>query len=295
MLGLHLAFRDRKLAIASQIPHARTLTRELELMRRQITPAAHERYEPAQSSAHNAPLMAVSLAICAPASTASPPSSTPPSACPPSINSCHRQSPGERRGRASRFPHPDSVTTVPSGRVKVAGKPSSSGTALLILGLSLLRRIPPSSVPGKIAQYLFFLPIAVAVLRFGWKGGLIAAGACALGYLSDLIIPWRDHQYTAEEMGEALDLILVGSIFGILAERDRRQTRELERNTQFQESFEHLKRGERLSAVGQLTANLAHEIRNPLASIEGAAGLLEPGSLHEQQRTELGRETPLRA
>jgi signal transduction histidine kinase len=55
---------------------------------------------------------------------------------------------------------------------------------------------------------------------------------------------------------------------------------------ELQQSFERMKRSERLSAIGQLSAGLAHEIRNPLASIGGAAAILGKNSESAERRME---------
>lgn len=128
---------------------------------------------------------------------------------------------------------------------------------------------------GKILRYLLFLPIVMAALWFGWRGGLVAALAATALYLP------ADH--SEEAMVEAVDLFLIGSIMGILADRERRKrillqqtTRELSLAYQhLQDSTDNLRRAARLSATGQLAASLAHEIRTPLASIEGAAEMLD--------------------
>jgi signal transduction histidine kinase len=53
-----------------------------------------------------------------------------------------------------------------------------------------------------------------------------------------------------------------------------------------QKSFEQLRRADRLSALGELSAGLAHEIRNPLGSIEGAVQILGRPKLPDETRRE---------
>jgi signal transduction histidine kinase len=81
-----------------------------------------------------------------------------------------------------------------------------------------------------------------------------------------------------------------GLIAGFLSDRERRQRFSLERTKQelenvyyeLQQNLERLRKAERLYAAGQLSASLAHEIRNPLASIAGAAGILKRGNASTQ-------------
>ncbi len=48
--------------------------------------------------------------------------------------------------------------------------------------------------------------------------------------------------------------------------------------------FEKIKERERLAALGEMSAGLAHEIRNPLGAIKGAAQLLQPEHLDESEQ-----------
>ncbi len=75
---------------------------------------------------------------------------------------------------------------------------------------------------------------------------------------------------------------MVGNLANTLAEDLRAQTRESRRaadhlaaaNEQIQHAEEALRRSDRLAALGQLSAGLAHELRNPLGTIRASAEML---------------------
>lgn len=48
--------------------------------------------------------------------------------------------------------------------------------------------------------------------------------------------------------------------------------------------YQQMKERDRLAAIGEMSAGLAHEIRNPLAAIKGAIQYLDPGKLPEEDR-----------
>jgi two-component system, NtrC family, sensor histidine kinase HydH len=154
---------------------------------------------------------------------------------------------------------------------------------------------PSQQLWHNVFQRLYYLPIVYAALYFGWRGGLGGAAVSAASYIPHILMAWQHHMpdYAINQYAETVLFFLVGGVTGALADVGRRQRRELETTTaqlekanrDLQDSFEQVKRADRLSAIGQLSASLAHEIRNPLASIDGAANLLEQSQLAEEIRS----------
>lgn len=146
-----------------------------------------------------------------------------------------------------------------------------------------------------ILQRSYYIPILVAALWFGWRGGVLAAAAVALAYTPYVLATWaKNPAFAASAYGEVIMFFAIGALTGVLADIEKRERKKVtqtaqklaELNVQLQSSFDQLRRADRLSALGELSAGIAHEVRNPLGSIEGAIQILGRTNLLEETRKE---------
>jgi two-component system, NtrC family, sensor histidine kinase HydH len=144
---------------------------------------------------------------------------------------------------------------------------------------------PPPVVPWHtIFQRFYYLPIIVAAIQFGWRGGLLTAVVAAVVCYVPHNLMWHQYAgYSTSQYGDIVVFHAVGVVTGVLADSERKKRRELHiRADQLKRAYEELKntsellkRADRLSAVGRLSTSLAEEIQGPLATIERSVDAME--------------------
>jgi len=144
---------------------------------------------------------------------------------------------------------------------------------------------------------IFYLPVVTAAEYFSPWGTLLWTALASAAYCSYLFDPaLQDFEVTSESYGllamRILFFFLAAMVVNRFVVENRRQIKRYqelaetlaETNRKLEQAQEQARRSERLAALGQMSAGLAHEIRNPLGVIKGSAEML-----HQK----LGESNPL--
>ncbi len=144
----------------------------------------------------------------------------------------------------------------------------------------------------------YYVPVLLAAMWFGWRGGVLAAAFSSAAYTPFILTEWRSSPAQQAALFVELGMFfLIGGLAGLLFDQEKKHRANVEETArrlsevyaQLQASFEQLRRADRLSALGELSAGLAHEIRNPLGSIEGSVQILRRPNLSEETKQEFGK------
>jgi signal transduction histidine kinase len=134
---------------------------------------------------------------------------------------------------------------------------------------------------------IFYVPIVTAAEYFGAWGTLLWTALASAAYCSYLYPALQEYEITTESYGllaiRILFFFLAAMVVNRFVVENRRQIKRYqelaetlaETNRKLEQAQEEARRSERLAALGQMSAGLAHEIRNPLGVIKGSAEMLQ--------------------
>ena len=152
---------------------------------------------------------------------------------------------------------------------------------------------------SSIFSFLYLLIVIYASMFFFRRGSFVVAALCSIQYglMIDLeyygfLKPFgMEESLLASNYQEAQVLykvlitmaacFTVALLSSFLSEQERKTKKELVAME------EHVKRVEKMAAMGELAAGMAHEIKNPLASLAGAIQLLQEDLAYQSEQHRL--------
>ncbi len=163
---------------------------------------------------------------------------------------------------------------------------------LMVAAIGILHKVTPGHMLLYHDTYrrLSYFPIAIGAILYGVKGGLFFAFISCLAFVPHLYTFWAEGpQAYYSELSEILFYLAAGIVIGLISSSEKKlQKKYQDLSLKLGKSYERLSRqasqlleaekqlgeSQKLSMLGHVSASFAHEIKNPLASIKGAAEIL---------------------